>query len=164
MDNLNRLFHSKLKEKIIFVVSVLFSVSAFSSNITASQPNTETRFVAGGNGQSDILVKTTQNAQNISFNHFDKFDLFGNSLTIYNGSILSNGKHSEDSAKVIVIEADSINLAEEIKVIGAPADILIISPNNITCTQCRFVNAGRVTIVNGAYSSNSYIGNINTSR
>ena len=161
MDNLRSIFQLKHILNKLILTAILLSTSAFSAN-NISPSNDDVRYVVGGNSQNDILVQALKNSQDISFNRFSNFNLTSKSLSIFNGSILSNGSPSNDSSKTIVIQANSINLAEEIIIIGAPADLLFVSPNNISCTQCRFVNVGRVTIANANYSSTSTVGNLST--
>lgn len=168
MNNIRRICQLKLITIKFFIVTMLFSTSALSANyIKLVDPNstddTKTSYAAGAEGQNDIVVQALKNSQGISFNRFNYFKISEKALSIYNGTILTDGSPSSDSSRTIVIEADSIDLSQEIKIIGAPADLLIISPNNISCSQCRFVNVGRVTIANASYSNTSTVGLLTTS-
>lgn len=136
---------------MLLLVFAFSSMSSFSSNITVLLNNTGTLYSPGIGEQNDLLVKSFKNNDDISFNSFNRFELTSKPLTIYNGISVADDSLGPDSAKLIIIQAELINLSQEIRVIGKPADLLIISPNNITCSQCSFTNIGRVTIANATY-------------
>jgi hypothetical protein len=101
-------------------------------------------------GPDTLLPATAVNG--ISYNRFGQFQLSGKNLIIYNGPATAEAT-SGHAAKTIVIAADSISLASEIQIIGAPADLVFLLQNHtpsvaktISCNQCKFSNAGRITI------------------
>ena len=145
---------------VLFFVLMSFVASSFASVITPI--NDEVLFTASTDHIDDILVTAIKNSENnISFNELADFNVT-KPLTIYNGVRTSDATDYSDAADTIFISANLVALSSHIKIIGAPADLVIISLSNtpITCTNCSFSNAGRVTLAHGTYSDSDNIGNI----
>ncbi|WP_062567558.1 hypothetical protein [Pseudoalteromonas arabiensis] len=108
--------------------------------------------------ESDLFSVTSQSESN-----FDTLALASSSLS--DVSISFNSFIVDSKALYIYIPADSLieklsirsqsfSFNNVIKVIGKPIDIIFISTsNNFSCNGCSFENIGRLTFVNGTFSS-----------
>lgn len=150
----------------VFCFLILFSHSVAASNIgVSSQSESTTSFLSNENSTNDILTVANKNEKSISFNYFNTFNVIDKPLVIYNGTqSLDDEVSTHNGIKTIVLVADQINLQNTIQVIGAPADLLILSSNgqDINCINCRFINAGRVTLANAAITNANTIGDLQT--
>jgi len=145
---------------ILFVTFMLFITPSLASTITPI--NEDVLFTAGSGNLDDILVTTIKNVDSkISFNQLANFSVT-RPLTIYNGVRKSDATDYSDAADTIFIAANSVALSSHIKIIGAPADLIIMSLSGtpITCNNCSFSNAGRVTLAHGTYNNSESIGDI----
>ncbi len=109
-----------------------------------SQP-TNVKIVAGST--ADMLVPATPNSGLISYSKFTGF-LVDRPLKIIN-TIDTHSSIRSPTAKLIIIEASSINLRSNIEIVGETADLLIVNRTSgvtFSCTNCSFTNIGRVTL------------------
>ncbi|MCL1124554.1 hypothetical protein [Shewanella surugensis] len=96
----------------------------------------------------------------VSINVFNEFSVSGRKLIIYNGSRETGGSVNGDAAGLIVIESTVLSLADNIEILGAPADLLLVSRGankTLNCYQCSFENVGRLTLTVAGYNSVSTI-------
>jgi|GEM_PF-6356510 len=148
--------------KLLAVTFSLFITNVFASNITSGSG-----FAAEQHGENGILTIADKNeVSNLSYNEYQNFNVL-QPLIIYNGSnVKSTDKISTaDAAELIIIESSVVQLNSNIKIIGAPADLLIISNGTtpVNCNNCSFSNVGRLTIAHGVYLKDGhYAGDINT--
>lgn len=150
---------------VIFVTSTfIFSllgignVNASSFNWNAGTTN-DIKVVQNSAANSDIFIPSPH-VNGLSVNDFNQFIVSQRKLTIYNGSRSSDSIVNNDIANVIVIKSSVISLADNIEIIGAPADIIFIgtsSNQKLTCTNCSFTNVGRVTFAAATVKSVSLI-------
>jgi hypothetical protein len=129
--------------------------NAFAANVNLVTSDTSIKVIAASSSDGAILVPA-KSQKGVSFNVFSQFDLVNTNLRIFNGG---DGSAASLAAKLIVIQAEQINLTANIEIIGHPADILFITnssrTNVINCQQCGFKNIGRATLSAAWFSSNS---------
>ncbi|WP_194866974.1 hypothetical protein [Pseudoalteromonas sp. PPB1] len=77
----------------------------------------------------------------------------GKPLLIYNGDAKKSLIHINITGKVI---------DTEIKVLGHPTNLIISNPNGISCSNCSFENAKRISLVDGYYSNGDIRTNSNS--
>ncbi|MCU8089779.1 hypothetical protein [Shewanella sp. SM21] len=107
--------------------------------------NSETKFVQQDDSSFDTLI-IDKPVKGISYNEFSNFTVLSKKLVIFNGSESVN--HSTAPANTIIIKSSSISISNEIEIIGAPANVLFISPSIssvLVCKECSFNNVGRIT-------------------
>ena len=152
---------SKAAQTILSLWFTLFVLTSHASTVSPVGDNTV--FRAGSGDINDILVTDTKNSNDTSFNRLTDFRV-DRPLTIYNGARTSDATTYADAAKIIVISASNISLNSKIEIVGPPADILFISTGSIplSCSNCSFTNAGRVTLAHGSYDNTYNVGNISS--
>lgn len=149
--------------KLLHLFFALIFICGFSQLAVASQyltDNSLVKLIAGDN--RDILVTPKPNSQGISYATFTSFTV-DRALAIMNEE---KDGDSNSASKLIIIQADSINLLGRIDLVGVTADILFISTNvnyNFNCTNCSMSNFGRVTFAQAMplYDANYYPGVLN---
>jgi hypothetical protein len=159
---LNLKAHSFI-QTLCLITSIL-TLNVFASTVTVSSHRSGTHYIEAEKNNSDILTIAPKNAQyDISFNKFSNFKIT-RPLIIYNGIKATGNTNKQDSANVIVISARDVQLSSHIEIIGAPADLLIVSNSSspLRCNNCSFSNVGRLTLVHGTYSNSNNIGDIST--
>ncbi len=141
---LRKQFMPKLfRQTIAIILFTIFNSWAAASQFVAVSPDIKT--ISGLD--TDVMVTVTPNIAQISYSKLSSFSV-DRPLKIMNTSDahgIANGK----VAKLIVINADYINLLSSIELVGETADLLLISSNqnySINCASCSFTNFGRVTI------------------
>ncbi|WP_299003892.1 hypothetical protein [uncultured Shewanella sp.] len=147
----------------LFLVLLIYfqSFNLFASNysIASNSPNTQINFES--NTATDMLIPAPA-VNGVSMNLFNKFEVSGRNLIIYNGNRETGAMSNEDAASLIVIEAPILSLANHIEILGAPADLLLVSRGSnktLRCHQCSFDNVGRLTLTVAGYNSVSSIQN-----
>lgn len=94
--------------------------------------STDVKIITGQD--SDILVTVTPNSEQISYSKLSTFYI-DRPLKIINTSD-AHGINNGKVAKLIIINADNINLRNSIELIGETADILLISNNSTYHMSC----------------------------
>ncbi|ROR98998.1 hypothetical protein EDC56_3238 [Sinobacterium caligoides] len=126
---------------------------------TLSQANTITPTSAGSavthasSSGLDVLKPVKANANGLSINHFSQFKLNNNDLQILNVAA------DEDStaATTIVLIANEFLLQQHIELVGAPANLVLLSTANagdISCFNCSFTGFHRLSLSAARSDSN----------
>jgi hypothetical protein len=95
---------------------------------------------------ADALIVNVPNSAEISYNNLSKFNVRRPLKIINRGDSYSA---TGTAAKLIIIDAQEIQLESGIEIIGEPADILLLNVSaskQILCDACAFKNVGRVTL------------------
>ncbi len=132
-----------------FISIFILLVWGSANSVLASEYSGANTIVGEG---YDVLVPLPANSSGISYNNLASFKVDGKALRIVN---LKENNPNGTVADLIVIHSNQIVLAQEIELLGKPADILIIgntSSGVINCNDCSFKNFGRVTIATASYS------------
>ncbi len=160
MNKFKKIIISKVSQGIALLL-ILFVVPAYSSpsDIKPIGASTKYHYVAGG---PDILITAPKNAAGISINNFNSFQVWNNTLFIYNGQRQLGDSVTNDAADIIVISSPVIGLSSKIEIIGKPADLIFITSSDKLTSSSDFTNANRVTMVNGTYNDPVNIGDITT--
>ncbi|WP_299495140.1 hypothetical protein [uncultured Shewanella sp.] len=106
------------------------------------------KLIQHSNTQQDMLVPAAPK-KGVSYNKFGEFSVSKKPLVIFNGGGAKGAFNAQAPAKTIVIEATKMVLEQDIKIVGQPADILLLvkgAKQTITCTNCGFDNINRVTM------------------
>mgnify|MGYP000580545134 CR=1 FL=1 len=141
--------------------AVAFSQLSLATNIVLYENESVTiddpEFINGQAGEPDYFRPQKRNTAGVSNNRFTTFEVVDDVLHVYNGVRNTDGTISDksDSAKVIILNATNIDLRNKIKIIGAPASLLITASSQITCNSCSFDNVERVTLLAGQNTSNN---------
>lgn len=136
--------------RILTATMYVFVFYAQSSTFTsASDGNQMVR--QSLNAETDLIKLSPTNADGISVNRFNEFIVSTKKLKLFHNSI---DNPDNPPAKVIIIEANDIQLTYDIELVGEPADILFINSNTgvssqILCNSCAFHNFGRITLASG---------------
>ncbi|WP_298772857.1 hypothetical protein [uncultured Shewanella sp.] len=148
---------------LLFLVLIIyfqsFNILASSYSVASNSPNTQVNHQS--NTAADMLVPAPA-VNGVSMNVFTRFEVSGRKLIIYNGNRETGGTVSEDAARLIVIEAPILSLADNIEILGVPADLLFVSRGSnktLSCHQCSFDNVGRLTLTVAGFNSAAVIQN-----
>ncbi len=151
---------------VLYGHQTLYSEPTYSAvltkpNCTDEQNFSDFTYVANGTNR---LAVNTPNQYGISFNNINTFQV-GDLLDIVN---FSGG--SSAAAKLIVINAQSVSIKGHLRVLGEPADLLILNSNSSSsslfeCIHCSFENINRLTLAQandtlGLLPSNSRVGEL----
>ncbi|WP_298772976.1 hypothetical protein [uncultured Shewanella sp.] len=125
----------------------VFSVNASTFGLQAVN-KVKGKLIQHSNTQQDMFVPAAPK-KGISYNKFTEFTVSGKPLVIFNGGDSKGAFRGQAPAKLIVIEATKMNLQQDIKIVGQPADVLLLvkgAKQTITCKNCGFDNINRVTM------------------
>ncbi len=148
-----------------FVAIFLALLIAFQPAVTAAAvvpvAHSGVTLDAAGNGVPVIQI-ATPNASGLSHNRYDSFNVDAQGAILNNaaaitstqlgGYIEGNPHLAAGSARLILNEVTSNNrshLNGYLEVAGPAADVVIASPNGVTCNGCGFINTPRVTLSAG---------------
>jgi len=153
MGTLNQLL-SKLP---LLLCLVSLNVTAFAAVVPSGDGITVTSLE---DSDTDVLQIRPPNAAGISVNHFSSFSVDNHRLNIVNLPVATAmGEPAQNAAETIVIIADTINLNNQVQLLGPASDILFLSTKStgrITCYHCQIDNALKVGFATA--SPNSSIG------
>ncbi|WP_299494850.1 hypothetical protein [uncultured Shewanella sp.] len=144
---------------VLFIYFQSFNLFASSYSIASNSPDSQINFQS--NIAADVLIPAPA-VNGVSMNVFNEFEVSGRKLIIYNGNRETGSAVNADAASLIVIEAPILSLANHIEILGAPADLLLVSRGSnkiLRCHQCSFDNVGRLTLTVAGYNSVSAIQN-----
>jgi|GEM_PF-2879337 len=140
----------------------------FASTSQIKSTSSATKVFTSKKSNIDMLTVAIPNASGLSINNFSQFSTQDRTLRILNKTrsfIDAYGnKQYIEPAKRIIISAEDIDLVNPIEVVGARADVIIISPfenGKINCRNCSFKNANRISLLTTV--SNKKIGAKSTS-
>ncbi|MCG7546813.1 hypothetical protein [Pseudoalteromonas sp. Of7M-16] len=118
--------------RVIFIISAWLYASVTHANTLS---NLDSMYA--------ITPEGTSSTVNLTLTNLNK------PLIIYNGDAKRDMFHLKFSG--------SININSKIEVLGHPANLLITSANKVTCTNCNFENAKRISISSGSFYSNRIV-------
>ena len=114
------------------------------------------------------IVDITDPNSGVSINRFERFDVDESGVVLNNsatagesvlaGQIAANQNFSGNGADVIVNEvasSDGASLDGTVEVFGQNADLIVASPNGISCDGCAFINTNAVTLSTGALNTSN---------
>jgi len=147
---------------LISLCAVFSAATVFASTITLSTTgNNDAKLISSSDSSVDMLVPSlakTDSTGSIS-NSYTRLTNFivDRPLKIINASD-THGTTNNKTAKLIIIDATSVNLRSNIEIVGETADLLILggkNNSNLMCTNCSFTNIGRVTLASATPSFDS---------
>lgn len=117
--------------------------------------------VSTANGLPQVNIQTP-NADGVSRNQYQQFDIGANGAILNNGArnsntslagmVAANPLLAQGAAQVILNEVNSRTPAQlngTLEVAGQRAEVVIASPAGIQCSSCGFINASGTTLVAG---------------
>ena len=146
-------FMSRIVRFCLISLSFLLSALVLASDF-GDAPDKGIKVIVDSDSQSnaeltnDILIMNPPNASGVSYNNITKFAVTRH-LKIINTAD-GYGSATSKAAKLIIIRASQISINNKIELVGETADILLLtdSPTSpITCTNCNFINFGRLSLV-----------------
>ncbi|WHI49980.1 hypothetical protein P3339_16180 [Microbulbifer sp. MLAF003] len=135
--------------------------------LPASQHASDIKLITSTeDGSVENLIIRPPNDSGISVNRFSTFSVSNKSLKILNLPEFSGS--TSLPATLIVIQSNNLSLANNIELVGEPADVLFItdsSSSTVSCSGCSFANFQRISLAAGTLSkslsdSTSNIGDI----
>lgn len=145
----------KIYKFIIFIVVGLFasqpkSVFAFYTNLGAIQVSSyafnesDVFNINHQNGSDfDVMLLNDDNKSELVISNFTSFTVNTKPLTIY--------VPQSNAIEKLVISSPAISLKNSITILGKAIDIVFVSSNNISCSNCGFKNAGRISLLTGTF-------------
>lgn len=124
------------------MLSPLASASSF--DLLTTDATLKTVASESHEGNADLLIVSPPNSEGISVNYFSTFEVQDQPLQ------LINMPTDQPAASLIVIIGDEITLRNAVEVVGTSSDVLLLntqSQGDIECTNCRFENIHRVSLV-----------------
>ena len=119
-------------------------------------------------GNGTVVVDITNPTNGVSINQFERFDVDENGVVLNNstvagesvlaGQIAGNRNFSGAAADIIVNEvasSDGASLNGALEVFGQRADVIVASPNGISCDGCAFINTNAVTLATGTVNTDN---------
>lgn len=140
------------------LVSFAFGIYMVGANASQYTPvnTSEAPIVVDVEG-SEVMTLNKPNSAGISVNNYSVFH--SDSLSELKILNLKSINKSDQVSKVIVIQANDVQLNGVVELVGETADLLILVPSSssstaIACNNCRFKNFGRVSLAVAAPQSN----------
>lgn len=131
---------------LISLGAVFSATNAVASSIVfSSTGNNDAKLIASS--PVDMLVPSMPNTDGNSYTKLTNFTV-DRPLKIIN-TANTHGSISNVPAKLIIIDATSVNLRSNIEIVGETADLLIVNSTPAgyySCTNCSFTNMGRATL------------------
>jgi hypothetical protein len=148
---------------LLISLGAVFSATNVSAStvVLSSTGNNDAKFISSSDSSVDMLVPSiakTDSTGSIS-NSYTKLTTFSvnRPLKIINASD-THGTTNSKTAKLIIIDATSVDLRSNIEIVGETADLLILggkSGSNLMCVSCSFTNIGRLTLASATPSFDS---------
>jgi filamentous hemagglutinin len=158
---------SKSRATRVFAAFLSFNVAFGPQAVVLAQQapvaaDANTTLTQSANGTPVVNI-ATPNAQGVSHNRFDSYDVgedglilnnsAANALSLLGGGTVGNAHLANGSANLILNEVVRANAGSMLRgyqeILGPSAELVIANPWGITCNGCGFVNTPRVTLTTG---------------
>jgi len=129
---------------------------AASTIVLSSTGNNDAKLIASAESNLDMLIPSLANSVGNSYTTLTTLNI-DRPLKIINAAD-THGTTNGKAAKLIILDATSVNLRSSIEIVGETADLLILGGKNgsgFYCTNCSFTNIGRATLAIATPSFNS---------
>lgn len=140
---------------LIVFGAVLSATNTVASTIVfSSTENNDPKLIASP--PVDMLVPSISNTDGNSYTKLTRFTV-DRPLKIIN-TANTHGSISNKPARLIIIDASSVDLRSNIEIVGETADLLIINSTTsgyFSCASCSFANVGRATLATATVSFDS---------
>ena len=149
----------------VMSIALLMSNAVIADGIEPS-PGTAQRVYTAENGKTEIVDIVNPNAQGLSHNKFQQFNVTSDGAILNNspgltnitvetqlaGQILANQQMSESAGIILneVLSTSTSDLSGFLEVAGSKANVVVANINGISCNGCGVINTDKFTLTTGA--------------
>jgi hypothetical protein len=128
----------------------------------------EIKYVSTESKTTEFIKLAPPNSAGISINTFANFTV--NRPLVISNTLEAYGAGATRTARTIVIQSNDMAIKNNIEIIGATADLVLVSPasnTTLSCQSCSFANINRLTLAAASFSTplnstSSVLGNLVT--
>jgi hypothetical protein len=135
-----------LAKHLLGLALIATAAQAGASDISFAQDPAGAKWLKNLAEPEDVLIPAIPNAAGVARHTLSNL-VVDRPLRILNSRGLA-GRESTSPAQLIILESSNLTLTSRIEIVGETADLLILNtgPSDTVCSNCSFVNAGRVTL------------------